>query len=59
MCEGLYYLHVKQHIVHSDLKAQNILLDDNMVPKIADFGISRRFGENQSQTFTSNVIGTL
>lgn len=38
ICEGLHYLH-QNHIVHLDLKPANILLDDNMVPKIADFGL--------------------
>jgi len=41
-CKGLWYLH-RNHIVHLDLKPDNILLDDNMVPKIADFGLSKYF----------------
>jgi len=48
----------KKFKVHLDIKPDNILLDDNMAPKIADFGISRRFGENQSQTITENMIGS-
>uniref|UniRef100_A0ACD5XCG9 Uncharacterized protein n=1 Tax=Avena sativa TaxID=4498 RepID=A0ACD5XCG9_AVESA len=59
ICKGLYHLHVKRRIVHLDLKPANILLDGNMVPKIADFGLSRCFDENQSRAFTSNVNGTL
>ncbi|KAM0846418.1 hypothetical protein ACQ4PT_055683 [Festuca glaucescens] len=58
ICEGLFYLHQK-HILHLDLKPGNILLDDNMVPKIADFGISRFFDEKQSGVTTSNMIGTV
>ncbi|XP_062182833.1 uncharacterized protein LOC133886939 isoform X2 [Phragmites australis] len=34
ICEGLRYLHGK-HFLHLDLKPSNILLDDNMVPKIS------------------------
>jgi coatomer subunit beta' len=48
ICDGLHYLHAI-HILHLDLKPANILLDDNMVPKIADFGLSRSFDEKQNQ----------
>ncbi|XBI06998.1 hypothetical protein VPH35_134958 [Triticum aestivum] len=58
ICDGLYYLH-QNHIVHLDLKPVNILLDDNMLPKIADFGLSRCFDEKQSQAITSKLIGTI
>lgn len=58
ICDGLYYLH-QNHIVHMDLKPANILLDDNMMPKIADFGLSRCFDEKQSRAITSNMLGTI
>ena len=57
VCEGLQYLH-NERIVRSDLKPANILLDDDMVPKIADFGISRCFDEKQTHTVTSKIVGT-
>lgn len=57
ICEGVGYLH-QHNIIHMDLKPQNILLDDNMVPKIADFGLSRRLSENQSRIITKRIIGT-
>ncbi|KAF8731659.1 hypothetical protein HU200_015587 [Digitaria exilis] len=41
ICEGLHHLHNVNKIIHMDLKPANILLDDHMVPKITDFGISR------------------
>jgi len=51
ICTGLQVLHEqKRPIVHSDLNPGNILLDANMEPKIADFGLSRLFGENQTHT---------
>uniref|UniRef100_A0ACD5W7C7 Uncharacterized protein n=1 Tax=Avena sativa TaxID=4498 RepID=A0ACD5W7C7_AVESA len=41
--DGLAYMHSKTNteILHGDVKPANILLDDNFVPKIADFGLSR------------------
>ena len=58
ICDALHYLHEKR-IVHADLKPANILLDDNMLPKIADFGLSRCFDEDQSKTITSKLIGSM
>ncbi|WVZ53558.1 hypothetical protein U9M48_004481 [Paspalum notatum var. saurae] len=58
VCEGLNYLH-KNRIVHLDLKPANILIDDNMEPKIADFGLSRCFDEGESMVMRTKVAGTL
>uniref|UniRef100_A0ACD5Y3R8 Uncharacterized protein n=1 Tax=Avena sativa TaxID=4498 RepID=A0ACD5Y3R8_AVESA len=56
ICQGLHYLHQK-NIVHFDLKPGNILLDDNMVPKISDFGVSRFFDKMESRVITK-ISGT-
>jgi len=57
-CEGLKYFHIglKNPIYHLDLKPGNILLDRNMVPKLADFGLSKILEQTRS---TDGVHGTL
>jgi serine/threonine protein kinase len=40
VCAGVQFTH-SQNIIHMDLKSDNILLDNNNIPKIADFGIAR------------------
>jgi len=58
ICDGLKYLHGEKNF-HLDLKPSNILLDKDMLPKIADFGLSRLFsGTRQSHT-TKTLLGTL
>lgn len=62
ICYGLHYIHkewqVNTPIIHMDLKPANILLGDNMLPKIADFGVSRLFGEQQTRACTKSLDGT-
>ncbi|KQJ93969.1 hypothetical protein BRADI_3g07790v3 [Brachypodium distachyon] len=57
ICQGLLFLH-SIPIVHMDLKPENILLDNAMVAKIADFGLSRLFGQEQTRMNTQNVVGS-
>jgi len=40
VCRGMDYLH-KMNIIHRDLKTANLLMDENKVVKIADFGVAR------------------
>ena len=59
-CEGLKYIHeeLEAPIYHLDLKPDNILLDKDMVPKIADFGLSRIFDVELTRT-AQGSYGTL
>ena len=45
VAQGMKFLHSCKHaVVHRDLKPQNVLLNEHMIAKIADFGISRMAG---------------
>ncbi|KAK9052209.1 hypothetical protein SSX86_028837 [Deinandra increscens subsp. villosa] len=59
VARGLLYLHEDAHdcIIHRDIKPSNILLDENWVPKIADFGMAKLYPEDQTHVHT-RIAGT-
>jgi serine/threonine protein kinase len=60
IARGLSYLHEESSvcIVHRDIKASNILLDTDLIPKISDFGLAKLYDEKQTHVSTG-IAGTL
>jgi len=61
IARGLEYLHhsCNTRIVHFDIKPQNILLDQDFCPKIADFGLAKLCGTKESKLSMTYPRGTI
>ncbi|PRQ37341.1 putative protein kinase RLK-Pelle-RLCK-Os family [Rosa chinensis] len=57
---GIAYLHeeCQQRIVHYDIKPENILLDENFFPKVADFGLAKLFNRDKTHISMTGWRGT-
>ncbi|XP_026665419.1 L-type lectin-domain containing receptor kinase SIT1-like [Phoenix dactylifera] len=60
VASALYYLHEgwEKVVVHRDIKASNILLDDQMNGRLGDFGLARLY-DHGNDPQTTHVVGTL
>ncbi|XP_017978276.1 PREDICTED: probable leucine-rich repeat receptor-like protein kinase At5g49770 [Theobroma cacao] len=58
---GLAYLHelANPPIIHRDIKSSNILLDERLNAKVADFGLSKPMGDSERGHVTTQVKGTM
>ncbi|XP_019091904.1 PREDICTED: probable LRR receptor-like serine/threonine-protein kinase At1g56140 isoform X3 [Camelina sativa] len=60
VAKGLAYMHEESNprIVHRDVKASNILLDSDLVPKLSDFGLAKLYDDKKTHIST-RVAGTI
>ncbi|XP_041010690.1 rust resistance kinase Lr10-like [Juglans microcarpa x Juglans regia] len=61
VAKGIEYLHqgCDQRILHFDIKPHNVLLDQNFIPKISDFGLAKLCSKDQSAVSMSTGRGTM
>uniref|UniRef100_A0A2N9F0Q2 non-specific serine/threonine protein kinase n=1 Tax=Fagus sylvatica TaxID=28930 RepID=A0A2N9F0Q2_FAGSY len=60
VARGVFYLHqeCQVHVIHCNLKLQNILMDDTWTAKISDFGSARLSVPNQTRNISMGIEGT-
>lgn len=59
--KGVTYLHelANPPIIHRDIKSNNILLDVQLIAKVADFGLSKLLGDEAKGYISTDVKGTM
>ncbi|KOM48710.1 hypothetical protein LR48_Vigan07g241400 [Vigna angularis] len=61
VARGIAYLHhgCEMQILHFDIKPHNILLDENFIPKVSDFGLAKLYPIDNSFVTMTAVRGTI
>ncbi|EOY13651.1 PR5-like receptor kinase [Theobroma cacao] len=61
VARGIEYLHhgCNMQILHFDIKPHNILLDENFVPKVSDFGLAKLYSVDDSIVSLTAARGTI
>ncbi len=57
VCRAVQYAHDRA-VIHRDLKPANIMLENDEVPRLADFGLAKNMHEEEGLTMTGQVMGT-